>query len=151
MKDIPGFEGQYAITSCGRVWSYISNRFLKPHSDNNGYLRYRMAGKSYSAHRLVALTYIPNPENLPEVNHKDEIKTHNYINNLEWCNRKYNCNYGTKNDWCKKKVKCIETGEIFESITAAEIAEKGKFTGALSHCLKGETKTFNKKHWEMIK
>jgi hypothetical protein len=89
MEDIKGYEGLYAVTSCGRVWSYRSKKFLKPKEDKNGYLSVglRLNGKQDRRyiHRLVAEAYIPNPAALPQVNHKDEIKSHNYINNLEWC------------------------------------------------------------------
>lgn len=128
MRDIKGFEGLYAITSCGKVWSYKHKKFLKPNTVNGGYLIYRLYKdkKCYSilAHRLVAESYIPNPDNLEQVNHKDEIKTNNSINNLEWCSRKYNMNYGTARERANKKlfkqVRCIETGQIFESFKLAE-------------------------------
>lgn len=99
MKDIEGYEGLYAITSCGKVWSYKSKKFLKARYDKDGYISValRKDGKTkyFFVHRLVAMAYIPNPNNLPEVNHKNEIKSDNNINNLEWCTRKYNANYGT--------------------------------------------------------
>lgn len=100
MRDIPGFEGRYAITSCGKVWSYRTKRFLKPYDDTHGYLKVdlRKGDKrcQCKVHRLVAITYLPNPDNLPQVNHKDENKQNNCLNNLEWCDAKYNNNYGTK-------------------------------------------------------
>jgi len=123
MKDIKGYEGLYAVTSCGRVWSYSSNKFLK-FINKDGYFRVNLyknnKRKQYFVHRLVAETYIPNKENLPEVNHKDEDKTHNYINNLEWCTREYNLNYGTHNERVSKSLKknvrtvrCIENNKIY--------------------------------------
>lgn len=123
MVDIKGYEGLYAITSCGRVWSYRSKKFLKFCNNKNGYLIVRLSKdgvqKAYSVHRLVAEHYIPNPLNLPIVNHKDEVKTHNWINNLEWCTYHYNSNYGTaiqrQNESKYKKVMCVETGQIFNS------------------------------------
>jgi hypothetical protein len=96
MRDIPGFEGKYAITSCGKVWSHKRKRFLKPQMNEKGYLRIQLHGKYYRIHRLVAMAYLPNPNNLPQVNHKDENKQNNCLNNLEWCDAKYNNNYGTK-------------------------------------------------------
>lgn len=101
MKDIKGYEGIYAITSCGRVWSYRSKKFLKPRPDRDGYLRVNLKlngkEKTIHIHRLVAETYLPNPDNLPQINHKDEVKSHNWINNLEWCTASYNVNYGARN------------------------------------------------------
>ena len=102
MKDIKGYEGLYAITSCGKVWSYRNQCFRKPSIDKNGYyhilLWNKSSYKSVTLHRLVAEAYIPNPDNLPEVNHKNEDKAKNFMNNLEWCTRDYNINYGTQKE-----------------------------------------------------
>ena len=105
MRDIKGYEGLYAITSCGKVWSYRKNKFLTFCYSGNSrrpdaqYFRVYLYkdGKPtpYQVHRLVAEAYIPNPDNLPLVNHKDENKFHNWINNLEWCTYLYNNTYGT--------------------------------------------------------
>lgn len=115
MVDIKGYEGLYAVTSCGRVWSYRSKKFLKPMKEKSGYLRVdlRLNNKHdyHFIHRLVAEAYIPNPAALPQVNHKDEVKSHNYINNLEWCDAQYNKAYSSG-----KKVKCVETGQIYNSL-----------------------------------
>lgn len=153
MKDIKGYEGLYGITSCGKVWSYTRKKFLKPFKPKNGYLCINLCRngkvKSFLIHRLVAEAYIPNPENLPEINHKDENKIHNYINNLEWCDRKYNCNYGSRNDWCKKKVKCVETGQIFNSIEeAANLINKHR--QGISDCVRGRQKSCGGYHWEYV-
>ena len=78
LKDIPGFEGLYAITTDGRVYSYKSKRFLKDTKAGVGYrkITLRKDGKSHQPyiHRLVALVYLDNPDNLPQVNHKNEDK-----------------------------------------------------------------------------
>lgn len=104
MVDISGYEGVYAITSCGKVWSYKRKKFLKNCLDpRTGYYQvclYKDGGKHHAIHlihRLVANAYLPNPNGYPCINHLDEIKEHNYLNNLEWCTYKYNCNYGTRN------------------------------------------------------
>lgn len=138
MKDVKGYEGLYAVTSCGRVWSYRSNKFLKTFVNNSGYVVVDLCKdgkrKHLLVHRLLAEAYIPNPENLLFVNHKDEVKTHNWINNLEWCTREYNNNYGTgiarsveKRSW---KIKCIETNEVFDSLKDCE-----RKTGCWHHCI----------------
>lgn len=147
MKDIKGYEGLYAVTSCGRVWSYTSKKFLSFNKNKFGYIQVLLwknnKCKCFKVHRLVAEAYIPNPENLPQVNHKDEVKIHNWINNLEWCTAKYNTNYGT----CVKrrvektsiKIKCVETGEEFESLS--DCGRKLNLSiGNLSSHLKGSTK-----------
>ena len=101
MKDIKNYEGVYAVTSCGKVWSYRNECFLKPGVYKKGYLYVNLwkngKMKKYKIHRLVAEAYIPNPYNLPQVNHKDENKANNCLQNLEWCDAKYNNNYGTHN------------------------------------------------------
>ena len=72
-------------------------KILKPRNNGDGYFSVILKGKKEYIHRLVAEAFIPNPDNLPEVNHKDENKFNNYVNNLEWCVHKYNCNYGVRN------------------------------------------------------
>ena len=136
MKDIKGYEGEYGITSCGRVWSYKSNKFLSNKNDKYGYCFVTLCKngvtKNFKIHRLVAEAYIPNPNNLPMVNHKDEIKTHNWTNNLEWCDAKYNHQYSsTGNRFQWKKTLCVETGEIFESAKLAA-EHYGVVSGAIS-------------------
>ena len=88
MKDVVGYEGLYAVTSCGKVWSYKYKKFLKPWTNRWGYLNVQLykdgKGKIYKIHRLVAEAYLPNPDNLPQVDHIDNDKTHNYLNNLQW-------------------------------------------------------------------
>ena len=101
MKDVVGYEGLYAVTSCGKVYSYKNKKFLKPKCDGHGYLRVGLYKdghqKWYMVHRLVAMAYIPNTDNLPQINHKDENKENNCLQNLEWCDASYNINYGTRN------------------------------------------------------
>lgn len=101
MKEIPGFEGRYAVTSCGKVYSIRYKRFLKLVGGKGNYQGVNLPDKEgkwnfYYVHRLMALTYIPNPCGYKEVNHKDEVKDHNWYMNLEWCTRKYNINYGNR-------------------------------------------------------
>ena len=128
MKDINGYEGLYAITSCGKIWSYRRNRFLKARDKGDGYVKVTLTDRNgkttdRSIHRLVAEAYIPNPDNLPEVNHRNEDKAKNNIQNLEWCTRQYNNSYGTRlSKFAKavgKGVVCLETGISYESASAA--------------------------------
>lgn len=127
MRDIKGYEGHYAITSCGRVWSYKSEKFILPHDNGGGYLIIDLCKngvrKHHYAHRLVAQAYLPNPDNLPQVNHKDECTTHNYLNNLEWCAADYNHAYGTRAKRQSQKIStpvyCIELDKAFSSYAEA--------------------------------
>lgn len=88
----------YEISNFGRLMR--NNKIIKPVKCSNGYLEYFLwkDGKRsvYLAHRLVAKYFIPNPNNLPQINHKDENIQNNNINNLEWCTSKYNANYGSR-------------------------------------------------------
>lgn len=149
------YEGYY-VTSCGRVWSYKHKRFLKPHkTTKRNYLQVRIwdynkgKGVTKNIHRMVAECWIPNPENLPQVNHKDENQQNNAVPNLEWCSNLYNQRYGTVNsrraEKCYKKVRCIETGEVFESCKAT-----GVNPCSLSGHLHGRYKSAYGYHWEWV-
>lgn len=159
MKDITGYEGLYAITSCGKVWSYRSKKFLKPNIYKTGYYAYRLykdgKQKSYLAHRLVAEAYIDNPDKLPEVNHKDEIKSHNWIGNLEWCSNEYNRHYGTQiqraSEKKQTKVMCNETGQVFDSFQDAhEWMGFSRRSSALSCYFKRGYKTCGGYTWRKL-
>ena len=118
MRDIKGYEGLYGITSCGKVYSYRKKKFLSPRKINSGYLRVALykdgKAKDFLIHRLVAKAYLPNPANLPQVNHIDENKANNALSNLEWITAAENVNYSQA-----RKVICVETDEIFNSMTLA--------------------------------
>ena len=112
-KPIKGFEGLYEVSNVGLVRSVRTGRILKQFLSNRGYCRVTLCKegipKMFSIHRLVAQAFIPNPENLPEVNHINECKTDNRIDNLEWCTREYNVNYGTRIErFAKAKSKAVE-------------------------------------------
>lgn len=109
-KDVSGYEGLYKVSNFGRVKSlwFGNEKILKP--SNNGY-RYLFVNlykngkmKYYKVHRLVTQTFIPNPNKLPYVNHKDENPSNNRVENLEWCDQKYNLNYGTRNQRISEKM-----------------------------------------------
>lgn len=112
-KDIAGYEGLYQVSNVGRVRSLKRSVFVRNRNKyktlkgsiktgcyelKNGYhvvsLYKDGIGKRFFTHRLVAVAFLENPLNLPQVNHKDENKKNNSVDNLEWCDAKYNTNYG---------------------------------------------------------
>jgi hypothetical protein len=125
-KDIQGYEGLYQVSNHGRVRSFAKDvdkgKFLKvePQSGECKYTQIRLSKngscKAYYVHRLVACAFLPNPFNLPEVNHKDENKSNNRVDNLEWTTRKENANYGTRNKRIAEKNKRAERkSAVFKS------------------------------------
>lgn len=86
---------RYYVSNKGRIYSTVSKRILKPRKVGGNYRQVTIATKQFLVHRLVAMMFIPNPDNLPCVNHKDENPSNNDVSNLEWCTHKYNSNYGT--------------------------------------------------------
>ena len=112
-KDIKDYEGLYQVSNYGRVRSLKYRKtnishIMSPACDSNGYLGLYLYKdknrKRFQIHRLVAEYFIPNPYNLSQVNHKDENKLNNTVENLEWCDSKYNVNFGSRNDRVSKKM-----------------------------------------------
>ena len=96
-KDIAGYEGLYQVSSYGRVRN-SEGEILKQRLDHNGYYMINLSNKgtkkTHKVHRLVGIAFIENPNNLPEINHRDECSKNNHAENLEWCDRQYNNSYG---------------------------------------------------------
>lgn len=98
-KDIPDYEGIYQVSNLGKIRNKKGNRKLTLRKDGYLHIPLTKSGKTkyYLVHRLVAQAFISNENNYKEINHKDENKINNCADNLEWCNRSYNINYGTAN------------------------------------------------------
>ena len=157
-------DDRYSVSNLGRVKSNYANkeRILKPFYNHYGYLmvdiRHPGYRKSIAVHRLVAIAFIPNPDNLLEVNHKDENKTNNCVDNLEWCDTLYNCNYGTRNERkglaCRKKIYSVDVDGNIEYFNSRN--EAGEILGidptTISKSLKknGRNKTAGGRNWFMM-
>lgn len=165
-KPVVGYEGLYEVSNLGRVKSLNYNHtgkegLLSLVPDKNGYSKVGLCKngkrKPYYVHRLVAEAFIPNPNNLPEVNHKIdnfEHRSDNRVENLEWCTAEYNSNYGSRNKRISKKmkgsknptarkVKCVTTNEIFDTLTEA-YEEYNVNQGNICECCKGKRKSAGK-------
>lgn len=101
-RAVPGYEGLYEVSNIGNVRNVRRNTLLRLQKTNNGYIQVWLYKNGISTglkvHRLVAQAFLPNPDNLPMINHKDEDRTNNRVENLEWCDAKYNNTYGTRQD-----------------------------------------------------
>ena len=131
---------------------------LTPRLDGKGYemvaLYKEGKARNTKVHRLVAQAFIPNPNNYPQVNHKDEDKTNYNVDNLEWCTNEYNHNYGTRNERVakslSKKVICITTGEIFNRMREA-CRKYDINTRRMTECCQGKRKTAGGYKWKYFK
>lgn len=122
-KDIKGYEGLYQVSNVGQVKSLKSNKILKLAFTHDGYLRVCLCknGKkrNFLISRLVAEAFLPNEEDLPEVDHINGVRTDNRVANLQWISSVENDRKKQSGIGIPKRVICIETGEIYESAAAA--------------------------------
>ena len=130
-KDIDGYDGDYQVSSLGRIRTWKPCRGLPvPRiricvDDSRGYSQVCLSHKNHlktiHVHTLVAKAFIPNPHNFKEINHKDENKKNNCVDNLEWCTRKYNINFGLRTQKTSKPVMRIGPDgiKVFKSMTEA--------------------------------
>lgn len=148
-KDIDGYPN-YQASNLGRVKSLNYKKtgvekILKGYKNRNGYLRVNLSkkGKSklYYIHRLVAQAFISNPNNWSQINHIDEDKTNNKVDNLEFCTAEYNINYGTRTERTQKPIlQFSKEGEFirkWDSIVDIE-RELGFNHSAITKCCKGK-------------
>lgn len=161
-KDVVGYEGIYLVSNYGNIKrkDYRGTgieRMLKPSINQNGYLQLQLykngKRKNYLVHQLVGKAFIPNPNNLIEINHKDENPLNNKLENLEWCTRAYNNNYGTRTQRISKMVMATNKENkntiIFKSISQAE-RELKIANASIIACCKGKRKSAGGYTWEYI-
>lgn len=162
-RDIENYEGLYRVSEWGDVMSIGNDekKLLRLRYSGDGYLQVTLfkngIRKTYRVHRLVATAFCEGAEEFECVNHKDEDKTNNHYDNLEWCTKEYNNNYGTRNQrvlisMTEKygiQVRCVELNMEFSSLE-----EAARYTGVYTHhitaCCKGKRKTTGGYHWEYI-
>ena len=157
---INGEGWPYEVSDSGLVRRIGSTKCLKPSVNKDGYLGVVLSKngkqKGISVHRLVALMFIPNPENKPEVNHKNENRNDNRAENLEWMTHKNNINYGTRTEKASKsrykKVMAISLTEtkvmVFQSESQAEKLGFGQ--SCISKCCNGKQKSHKGYKWRYI-
>lgn len=148
IKDYP----HLLISRTGKVWTTTYNRELHPHLTNRGYLRVNLskdkAVKRVHVHRLVAEAFIPNPGNLPAVDHIDGNKLNNNVENLQWISHSDNCKKAFSHRGKRNKpVFCVETGKVYMSKAQAG-QELGIPTAVMSSLLKGEFDSYHHLHFK---
>ena len=176
-KDYKDYEGLYQASNLGRMRSLdrwvksksgsvrlCKGKILKLCTDKYGYLNVGLwknnKVKTYLVHRIIAETFLPNSDNLPCVNHKDENKLNNNAENLEWCSSSYNINFGTRNEkvaekntngkQCKPILQYTLDGKFVREWKSAKQAEReGGFNQShITHCCIGERKKHHNFIWK---
>lgn len=163
-KDISGYEGLYQVSNLGNVKSLNyrntgCEHLIRQTKDKNGYWHVTLSKKCEltckTVNHLVGLAFLPNPNQYPEVNHKDENKSNNRVDNLEWCTHQYNTNYGTarkrKREKTRKSIICLKDGILVKQYDAIIDVEKdGYNTGCVSLCLHNKRNTYKGLQWKFI-
>lgn len=165
-KDVEGYEGLYQVSDEGEVKSLKyrgSNKeyILSNRKVTKGYMQVILwknrKSKTFMVHRLVAQAFIPNPNNYPQINHKDEDKTNNKVENLEWCTNEYNHNYGTGNirrggglnhAGSKRVYQYTLNGELIAIWPSSmECGRNGFSQCCISNCCNGKLETYKGYRW----
>lgn len=153
-RAVPGYEGLYEVSNMGRVRSldrwvkgykgtpyFKQGRLLSIHLDHKGYYYVGLVRNAKSVqmkvHRLVAMAFIPNPDNLPMVNHRNECKTNNNVDNLEWCTAMYNSHWGTARERCAWNRIAVEQYDLDGNYIASyrSITDAAKAVGTVKQAI----------------
>ena len=156
-KIIEGYGYRYSVSSAGRVRNY-KGHILMQGLNSSGYrnvpLSFGGNQKRVLVHRLVATAFLKKKLYDTDVNHKNGIKEDNRAENLEWTTKKANHIHKVyvlgKNTILPKPVRCVETGEIFQSITIASFSKNLKNPICISNAVNGKRKTAGGYHWELL-
>lgn len=159
-KDIPGYEGLYQVNQWGDIYSLYTNKKLKWSLSKDGYKQYNLSKNKkkqiMTAHRAVALAFIPNPNNFPVVNHKDENPLNCYVDNLEWCTYQYNATYNNVHikrgkNLSKKVYQYDLNGKLVAIYNSVKEASEfiNSYCGNISACANG--KDYKGKHCATVK
>lgn len=160
-KDIKGYEGKYQVSDQGRVRSLNyrktgQTKILSLLKVSSGYLGVYLGHNNLKlVHRLVAMAFIPNPNNLPCVNHKSMVRSENFASNLEWCDYAYNNNYGDaiekRVNKQRKPIRQISSDgitTIWYSINEAN--RNGYCRSGIIQCCQGKLKHYKGYKWEYV-
>lgn len=173
-KDVEGYEGKYQVSNTGKVKSFWfstkyskksepTEHFLKPSLTREGYLHVtlynsRNERKGFTVHQLVAIAFIPNPNNYPAVNHRDENKLNNNVDNLEWCTYSYNNAYGTARIRCSITKGTAIRQFTLDGILIAEYRSVGIIemllgfnNVAIRNCCNGKSQSAYGYKWNYVK
>lgn len=159
-RDIKGYEGSYQVSTLGEVRNLRTNppRLLKPWRHPAGYVCVTLSQDSkktkHLVHRIVAEAFLPNPENKPQVNHKNGDKSDNNVNNLEWCSGLENSRHsaytlGNESTKAKRPVVCLDTLQVFPSISEAARAVNGCNQNIVK-CCQGKRYTHKGLRWAYV-
>lgn len=167
-RDIQGYEGIYQVSNSGKVKSLNfgktgESKERKPSHDADGYLVITLhkngVRKMYKVHRLVAFAFLEKPKDCDQINHIDEDKENNCVNNLEWCTVEYNLRYGTRGKKVGEKLKTalaipvlqmkdgIVINQFISMIEASR--QTGICQGSISNCCKGKSKNAGGYQWKI--
>ena len=161
LKDVIGYEGLYKVSDSGHIFNVNKEFWLKESMTDRGYLTVHLKKDKISTthyvHRIVAQAFISNPNDLPQVNHKDEIKTNNNVSNLEWVTPRENLLYGSRLEIVitremfetEQRDMCDNILNVFPSISEAS-RQTGIDKGNICQCTKGKKNSAGGYKWTLV-